>query len=278
MQTLEDFGYPVAWKWIGHAKAFYISERNFSVAEIKILMDAVQAANFITPEKSAALAAKLAALSGLHEAEILQSNVVCFNTKKHTNDEIYQIIETLECALLHKHRASFFYFDFNEKHERIYRKDKARYEIEPVALVYNNDRYYLMAISKDHEGITTYRLDRMEDVQESEEEVSRKAVVRKSKVNTHTETVFKMFSGKPENVTIEFEKPCMNSVFDKFGEDVKIRKTKNGTFLIKVPVQISPTFFSWAFQFAGQMWIRSPQSVVDEYLGKLNLCRIQKES
>ena len=76
MKVLNDYGYEIMSKMVGHEKAYYIEDRSFSIPEIKILMDAVQAAKFITPGKSAALIEKLAALGGSHQAEILKGNII----------------------------------------------------------------------------------------------------------------------------------------------------------------------------------------------------------
>ena len=114
MKVLNDYGYEIMTKMVGHEKAYYIDDRSFSVPEIKILMDAVQAAKFITPGKSAALIEKLAALGGSHQAEILKGNIVCFDTRKHTNEMIFYNVQALEDAIREHKKASFLYFDLNE--------------------------------------------------------------------------------------------------------------------------------------------------------------------
>lgn len=99
MKVLNDYGYEIMSKMVGHEKAYYIDDRSFSVPEIKILMDAVQAAKFITPGKSNALIEKLAALGGSHQAEILKENIVCFDTRKHTNEMIFYKLELRDVIL-----------------------------------------------------------------------------------------------------------------------------------------------------------------------------------
>lgn len=81
ISLLNEQGYEVMWCRVGKEKGYYIAARSFSVPELKMLIDAVQAANFITEKKSAELIDKIAALGGSHQADILQSNLVCFNTR-----------------------------------------------------------------------------------------------------------------------------------------------------------------------------------------------------
>ncbi len=122
MALFNKQGYEVMPKMVGHEKAYYVEDRGFSVPELKILIDAVQAASFITEKKSAELIKKIAYLGGSHRAEILKGNMVCFNTRKHTNEAIYYNVGFLEEALQQKRKASFCYFDLDETGERIYRK------------------------------------------------------------------------------------------------------------------------------------------------------------
>lgn len=87
--VLNELGYEVMWNWVGKEKGYYIEDRSFSVPELKILIDAVQAASFITDKKTAELIDKISELGGTHKADILKSNMVCFNTRKHSNESIY---------------------------------------------------------------------------------------------------------------------------------------------------------------------------------------------
>lgn len=131
MKVLNDYGYEIMTKMVGHEKAYYIDDRSFSVPEIKILMDAVQAAKFITPGKSEALIEKLAALGGSHQAEILKGNIVCFDTRKHTNEMIFYNVQALEDAIREHKKASFLYFDLNENKANVYITEQAPSIIKP---------------------------------------------------------------------------------------------------------------------------------------------------
>ena len=78
MAILNEQGYEVMARWVGKEKAYYVEDRSFSVPELKVLIDAVQAASFITGKKTEELVDKIASLGGSHRAEILKSNMVCF--------------------------------------------------------------------------------------------------------------------------------------------------------------------------------------------------------
>lgn len=155
---LNEQGYEVMWCRVGKEKGYYIADRSFSVPELKILIDAVQAANFITEKKSAELIDKLAALGGSHQADILQSNLVCFNTRKHSNETIYYSVGYLEDAIQQKKKVLFRYFDLDEHGEKVYRREGHRYVVEPVALVFHEDNYYIVVYSAKHNSMQDLRM------------------------------------------------------------------------------------------------------------------------
>ena len=118
--VLNELGYEVMWNWVGKEKGYYIEDRSFSVPELKILIDAVQAASFVTEKKTTELIDKIAALGGSHKADILKSNMVCFNTRKHSNESIYYSVGFLEDAIKQQKKVIFYYYDLNENGEKVY--------------------------------------------------------------------------------------------------------------------------------------------------------------
>ena len=262
---LNEHGYEIMDTTVGHEKGYYIEDRGFSVPELKILIDAVQASAFITEKKTKELVEKLAVLGGNHRAELLKGNMVCFNTRKHSNEQIFYNVDALEKAIEQQKKVLFRYFTLNEKGEKVYRRDGHRYVVEPVALVFNEYNYYVMTYSSRHESTATYRLDRMEAVSVIEEPICDKAVELRREMAQYTEQVFKMYSGKLEDVVLEFKDNLVGVVFDKFGESTPMIRVGQEKCVATVKVRVSPTFWGWLFQFAGEMRILSPQWVIDGY-------------
>ena len=264
--TLNECGYEIFSIMQGHDKAYYIVERSFSLPELKILIDAVQAASFITESKTENLIQKIAALGNAHRAELLQGGMVCFNSRKHSNEQIYYSVETLEGALRRHQKVSFCYFDLDEKHQKVYRREKQRYIVDPVALVYNEDNYYLMCFSAKHNDIVNYRVDRREHVQLEDVPADERAVIHAVDVADYTEQAFKMYNGKIESITLRFSRDLLGVIYDKFGEDTEIWQ-EDGRYAANVKVQISPTFWGWLFQFGGRMRLQGP-AVLQEEMGR----------
>ena len=265
ISLLNEHGYEIMSTTVGHEKGYYIDDRGFSVPELKILIDAVQASSFITEKKTRELVEKLAQLGGNHRAELLKGNLVCFNTRKHTNEQIFYNVDALEQAVEQQKKVLFRYFTLNERGEKVYRRDGHRYVVEPVALVFNEDNYYVITYSDRYDSTVTYRVDRMDGVTVAEEPISEKAVQLRQEMAQYTEQVFKMYGGQLEDVVLEFEDTLVGVVFDKFGENTQMIRVGEKKCVATVKVRVSPTFWGWLFQFAGEMRVLSPQWVIDGY-------------
>lgn len=269
--TLNEQGYEVMSVVTGREKAYYVEERSFSVPELKIMIDAIQAASFITESKSVELIEKIASLGGGHRAEILKGNMVCFNTRKHSNEHIYYNVNAIENAILDHKKILFRYYDLDENCEKIYRRGGHRYVVEPIALVFSEDNYYLMVYSARHDGTATYRVDRMENMEVIDDPISNQAIDLRSSIAGYTEQAFKMYAGVPTDVVLEFDAKLIGVVYDKFGEATKMIRINESTCVATVTIQESPTFWGWLFQFAGQMKILSPSSLAQEYVKRASM-------
>lgn len=105
----------------------------------------------------------------------------------------------------------------------------------------------------------------MDMVEVEDTPVCKETILSKGKMKNYKEQVFRMFSGDPETVTLEFDKTVLRYVYDKIGEGTEIHHADNDRLKVKVLVETSHAFFGWVFQFGGKMEIISPENVVNEY-------------
>ena len=268
IKLLNEQGYEIMERLMGHEKGYFVCDRSFSVPELKILIDAVQAAGFVTEKKTGELVDKIAALGGSHRAAILKGNIVKFNTRKHTNETIYYTVGFIEDAIQQNKKIIFRYFDLDENGQKVYRRDGHHYVVEPVALVFNEDNYYLIVYSEKHDGTANYRVDRIDSVEIIDDPISDKARSLRRKVARYTEEAFKMFNGQPETITLRFTDKLIGPVLDKFGEVTKMTRVDDHTIEATVQVRIAPTFWGWLFQFGTDMDIMEPEALKEEYKNK----------
>ena len=269
MKLLREQGYEIMSELSGHENSYWIADRSFSLPELKILMDAVQAAHFIPPDKTEELVAKIAALGGSHQSELLQGNLVRFTARKHSNHSIFYNVQEIETAIQHEQTVSFRYFDLDEKMERIYRGNARRYHVEPLTLVYEDNNYYMLTYSAKYDHLTPYRVDRMDRVQVEESPLSKTALEKKENSKIAVEQASRMFMGKTRSITLEFSDQLIGTMFDKFGEDLKIERVNADLCRAPVEIQISPTFWSWLFLYPGEIRVVKQKELVEQYVKRL---------
>lgn len=99
IKALCDGGYEVMTKR-GVGNEYYVAERRFSLPELRILMDAVRAAGFVTKKKTGELVDKIAGLAGGKRGDTLRRNVVRFDTVKSENENIYYSVNEITQAII----------------------------------------------------------------------------------------------------------------------------------------------------------------------------------
>ena len=243
---------------------YYVLDRSFDTAELHILMDAVQASSFVTEEKTNELVDKIATLAGNCKGEVLKSNAVAFNTVKSTNERIYYSVNEIITAIEQKKKIEFYYFNYDASHNKVYRKDKQKYIVNPYATIFSNDSYYLLCYDDKHEGMAHYRIDRMDTVRITDTPVTKRPEIKKFDVKKHKKQVFNMFAGESVNVTIRVDKSLIDAMFDKFGAAIKMNMISQSEAEFTQDVQISPAFIGWCCSFGNRLKVVSPSFVVDK--------------
>ena len=185
-----------------------------------------------------------------------------FNITKHTNESIYYSVNEIERGIIEGKKVSFFYFDYNARGERVFRKDKKRYVVNPYATIFSNDNYYLVCYSDKYKNVAHYRIDRMESVEVEVDAIMPVPAIEKFDITEHKKQMFGMFAGDEEKVSIRLDNSLIDMVMDKFGEDVSLVDRGDGTASLDICVQISPAFLAWCCAFGDRLKVLEPISVV----------------
>lgn len=270
IDRLIESGYDIVQvKESGLSTKYFIADRSFDVPELRILMDAVQAASFITPKKTEVLLDKIAELGGSHRAALLKRNV-WFNTTKHTNEDILYIINEIDNAITNGKQLTFIYFDYTAQGEREYRKNGEVYTVNPITTVFNNDAYYLVCYSDKHKDrVAHYRIDRMENVNTGSNDITPAAVAKQFDPAKHYNEVFGMFTGETEQVTFEINAKLLDAMIDRFGENIKFTGKESGKLMFTAQVQISPQFFGWCCSFGDLLKVVGPSCILNKMASHL---------
>ena len=243
---------------------YKLLSRNFSIAELKILIDAVQSARFITAAKSKALTKKLTALASVYSATELKRNLNVERRIKSSNEHIFYIVDKINEAINTHKKIAFQYFRYSAKKEKVARHNGEIYRFSPYYLVWNGDYYYVIGYSDKHLGVGSFRLDRFVNPPD----ILMEAAVPEPKgfdLLEYINTMFRMYDSEHTEVELICDNDTMDAIIDKFGTGVITKQIDKETFRAKVNVAVNHIFFSWIFGFCGKVRIAGPDKVQKQY-------------
>lgn len=243
--------------------SYYVADRTFELAELKLLADAVASSKFITERKSRDLIKKISSLASSYEAVQLKRQVYVADRVKNMNEKIYFNVDSIHIAVAEQRQISFKYFEYTLDKKKRYRNNGEKYTASPYVLTWHDDNYYLIANCEKHDGVSHFRVDKMEEI-----EILELAAEEDDQINLgdHAKKVFGMFGGEEATLEALFDNSLLGVVIDRFGEKTIIRKYDNDNFKAIVKVQISPPFLGWLFQFGNKVKILSPDIVKNKLL------------
>lgn len=264
IESLQQFGVDII-REKKQSNYYYLGAREFELAELKLLVDSVQASKFITHKKSNELIQKLKALTSKYDANALQRQVAVHKRIKSKNESIYYSVDAIHEAIKTKKKIDFKYYSYDVDKAFKPRRNGALYSVVPFALSWADENYYLIGYYDRYEDVSNFRVDRMSDVHVSEENAERLPAYENFDVIEYINKIFGMFGGKTESIKLKFANDMINMVIDKFGKDIVIYNKSETHFCISLELAVTNTFFSWMVIFGDKAEILSPQSVRTAY-------------
>ena len=263
VEVLEQFGYEIGVVKGRTAKYFY-EQQTFELPELKLLIDAVDSSMFITEKKSGELIDKLVSLARPLKAEALTRSVTKSGQKKPTNEQIYYIVDALNRAIIQQKKVSFQYFTYNLFKDHVLRQNGEPYIFSPYALHWDGDFYYVIGFLEKHLTIANIRVDRIAHTPEIlDEDII--PLPAGFDMDAYRATSFRMYNSKLQTVELACDSSVMDTIVDRFGEDVDTGLIDENTFSVTTEVPINHLFYSWIFGFCGKVKILEPREVVEEY-------------
>lgn len=245
----------------GKNGGYYIASRNFELPELKLLIDAVQSSRYLTEKKSRELIEKLCDQCNEYDGNLMKRNVLVSGRVKSMNETIYYNVDTIQEAITNNRQITFRYFDWDLGGKRRYREKE--YLASPYGLCQDNENCYLLGYSPRH-GITSYRVDRMTDIQLTDDTRIPCPELTGKALNIHANRLFQMFAGDAVDVKLRFHRELINVVIDRFGKDTMLIPDGEEYFNFTVPVAVSPMFLSWVIGFGNKAKVLYPPSVVEQ--------------
>ena len=224
----------------------------------------MQSAKFITDRKSSQLIRKLESLVSRYDAGKLHRQVIMTGRVKTMNESIYYNVDKIHEAIGANRQIRFRYFQWNLKKEMELRYDGRWYTLSPWALMWDDEKYYLVAYDAKYDIMIHYRVDKMLNIEILDEKRQGQEQFKAFDVPRYTNKLFGMFGGEESRVTLEAENHMVGVLIDRFGKDIIIAPSDEDHFRTTVTVAVSNHFLGWIISLGGSVKIVGPESVVEQ--------------
>lgn len=244
---------------------YFLAERTFQLPELRLMMDAVQAASFITPNKTKQLLTKIESMASDAQSKKLATQIYVDNRVKATNEEIYYNIDVLNKAIQTGHQVEFQYFRRKLSDRSTFEAEEKQFIVNPYALIWSNDHYYLVSNNPKYNNLMHTRIDRMKKVQILDTFTRRFSEVspykRRFDAADYAKKLFNMYSGEEETVELICHKDILEEILDRVGAEVPLHAESELYFSVKFPAVISDGLASWILQYGGNIRVCAPEEL-----------------
>ncbi len=263
--VLKEFGLDILLSK-GASGGYFLASRDFEVAEIRLLCDAVQAAGFISPKKSRHLIDKILTLISAPQARQIKSQVYVDNRPKSANEEIYYHIDKLNRAIQNGWQVQALYRRRKITEQNAVEYDDRLHTVSPYAMIWADDHYYLVCNKAKYDNLMVLRIDRIKKLEILENERARHFSEVSPYKNSfdsadYAKRHLHMFSGTPESVELICQNDLLEQVLDRFGEDVRLYRAGEDKFGLRTQAAVNDGLVAWIMQFGAKVRVKKPDSL-----------------
>lgn len=263
LQQLEVLGLEVTGEPDGRSYRYHVTDKQFEIAELKLLVDAIQSSKFITERKTSDLIKKLERFASRFEAQQLNRQVMVTGRVKTMNESIYYNVDALHAAISENKKIRFEYLNWTLQ-KTLEPRFEGTTETSPWALSWDDENYYLIGYSTNSEQIKHYRVDKMRRIKAIDAARDGKKVFERFDPARYAKTNFGMFGGRIVNVQLRCKNSMVGVIIDRFGKDIILRPDGEEHFITNVDVAVSGQFFGWLFALGDGVQIIAPDEVVQQ--------------
>ena len=273
----DKLGIEIIKEQIGRETYYHVGAREFELAEVKLLIDAIQSSKFITQTKSRELITKIKCFVSEHQAKQLQRQVYINDRVKTMNESVYYNVDFIHTAIYQNKKIRFKYFKWDISKKLVPRHNGDWFVASPWALTWDDENYYMVAIDGLDQKIKHYRVDKMMRISIEDEKRDGKEEFKNFDMAEYSKATFGMYQGQKTKVKILFSNYMCGVFIDRFGKDISFRPIDEEHSELHVDVNVSPQFYGWIFSLGKDVRVVGPDEVVEqmreaakEFLGNLN--------
>ncbi|WP_373485867.1 helix-turn-helix transcriptional regulator [Acetobacterium malicum] len=271
IHVLQQAGYDIR-PCPDNKRGFYLASRTFATWELKVLIDAIVSAKFLTEAETRSIAAKLMAQDSSANAQLL-TRVTPVNTHiKQNNPLIKETIGALLTAIRQQRKVEFQYQSTNHEMKKELRKGGYCYRINPYALTWKDEHYYLICNLDKYDNLGYYRLDRIVNLRILDEPVKDAVALLGEnpahRIDDYVATAIYCHTGEKINLRLLCQYGLEDEICDYFGSDHYHSQLPDG-FECHIRVMHSQGLIYWLMQHGSKVKVLAPEAVRDELIASL---------
>ncbi len=259
---IEKFNYDIE-KYEENKKGYFIRqdpEYEFEKGELSAILNTFAYSNFIPEKMSYSIINKCINMMDIYERDKYKNYKPSIKNTRTDNQEIIKNIEDINEAIFYKKKISFDYYKYelNENLEYVLEK---RVKTSPYKLIYALQKFYLICLDEDKKELYSRRLDRMKNINITNEKISSK--FDDNEIDFFIKSNVNMLSGDTEKVEIECDMSMLDNVIELYGKDVKFRKIDKNKFYASFYTTIKG-FRYWCLRNIETVKVLSPESLIKD--------------
>ena len=260
----DKFGVEIIKEQIGRETYYHVGSREFELAEVKLLIDAIQSSKFITQTKSRELITKVKGFVSEHQAKQLQRQVYINDRVKTMNESVYYNVDNIHTAINENKKIRFKYYKWDINKKLVPRHNGDWFVVSPWALTWDDENYYMVAFDNLDHKIKHYRVDKMMRISIEDEKRDGKEAFNNFDMAEYSKATFGMYQGKKTKVKIRLANYMCGVFIDRFGKDIFFLPIDEEHSEVYVDVNVSPQFFGWIFGLGKDVKVTGPSEVVEQ--------------
>lgn len=282
LSNLLEIGYPIEYsesvrmipnKTTGELEESYILsdfylERDFSDAELRLLIDSLLFSKHIPHNQCRDLIEKLEGLSSKYfEAKV--KHIRTLDSNQPANKQLFYTIDILDEAISLSRKVAFHYLEYgtDKKLHKKMRPDGIvrEYIISPYQMAAKEGKYYLICNYDKYDDISNYRIDRIADIKILDEQAKPFEKLKWSNGRTLDLAEYMrehpyMYSSENVHVKFRISRAMISDMIDMFGSDVRFSdENESGVTVSTVTNEMAAEQF--AKNFSPDVVVLEPQEL-----------------
>ena len=144
-------------------EGYYLMEREFELAEVRLLCDAVAQSEIIKEETGKEIIKKLINTQSIFQGRMLQKTVFVKTGSRIPNKQVFYNIDALNAAINQGCKVSVKLLQYGMDKELVERKESPII-ISPYVTLWAAGNYYILAKEEGADELTHFRIDLLKDI------------------------------------------------------------------------------------------------------------------